>query len=217
MRPCMKWRSKKEDATHLNFDQDRRLTVGSDRPTHLTVNLHRTRSDACESICVSSSQEKHPLLRVFGVDAKFLYWGKFSGHDMGVRWADWTDWWFRGPAHPPPVYWRPWTRLVYNNFSPSSASLYFMVLIRQASTQSPPLTALAEWPQSNENKSNWPRHLPTPMKVGVKNTKYKNLSLMKTCQIGPLKVKVGVKANQIGLGSVVPFHKTALDLILWII
>ena len=61
-----------------------------------------------------------------------------------------------------------------------------MVLIRQASTQSPPLTALlAEWPQSNENKSNWPRHLPTPMKVGVKNTKYKNLSLMKTRQIGP--------------------------------
>ena len=86
-----------------------------------------------------------------------------------------------------------------------------MVLIRQASTQSPPLTALlGEWPQSNENKSNWPRHLPTPtmkvsvkkkhteiqntkiqtfahppMKVGVKNTKYKNQSLMKTSQIGP--------------------------------
>ena len=73
MRPCMKWRSKKEDATQLNFDQDRRLTVGSARPTHLTVNLHRTRSDACVSIRVSSSQEKLPLLRVFGVDAKFLY------------------------------------------------------------------------------------------------------------------------------------------------
>ena len=77
-----------------------RLTAGSDRPTHLTVNLQRTRSGACESIRVSSSQEKPPLLRVFGVDAGFLHQGKFSGHDMGVRWADWTDWWFGGPAHP---------------------------------------------------------------------------------------------------------------------
>ena len=42
-----------------------------------------------------------------------------------------------------------------------SASLRFMVLIRQASTQSPPLKESAEWLESNENTSNWPRQSPT--------------------------------------------------------
>ena len=65
-----------------------------------------------------------------------------------------------------------------------SASLYFMVLIRHASTQSPPLTALAEWLESNQNKSNRPRQQLMKVKVGVKIQK-KNMSLMKTNQIGP--------------------------------
>ena len=89
MRSCMKWRFKKEDATHLKFDQHVIWQLGCDK-THLTdkaatiATMHEwwCMWNHVETCVKAAAKEKHPL-GVLGSDGGFLHWGTFSGHDMG--------------------------------------------------------------------------------------------------------------------------------------
>ena len=69
-----------------------------------------------------------------------------------------------------------------------------------------------EWVSKKEQKSQNTRYRHTE----VQKYKWKHVKLPETVFHVPMKVKVGVKGNKIGLDSAVTFHKTARDLILWI-